>query len=150
MRARLQRTRLALLATLLGLGTSCVNFDWMRDTSDKVITEAVTDGLAGENVELAHCLELLGAPHFVQEHRVHGLVLIYAWQRDRDLGLSVSVSIGDWNPSISYTDAYLRGKGLVLWFDEGYVLEKWQRGNLAEILSAKPPPPSSIEDIERT
>jgi len=139
-----------LLALAAFLGTGCVTADWTTEFAGQEIPESVTRELPQAGVDLAHCLELLGAPDFVQENRVHGLVLIYAWQRDRGRGVSVSVPVGDFSPSISYSDAFLRGKGVVLWFDEDYVLTDWRRGNLAEILSTTPPPPSSIEDIERT
>ena len=141
-------TPLVVLATFLGTG--CVTVDWTTEFVGREIPESVTEELPPAGVDLTRCLELLGAPNFVQENRVHGLVLIYAWRRDRGRGLSVSVPIGDFSPSVSYSDAFLRGKGIVLWFDRDYVLTDWRRGTLAEILSSKQPPPSSIEDIERT
>ena len=139
-----------LLPLIALLGSSCVSVNWTRELADHEIPKAVTEKLPPAGADLTRCLTLLGAPNFVHEHRVHGLVLIYAWQRDRGRGISVSIPVGDFSPSISYSDAHLRGKGVVLWFDHDLILTDWRRGNLAEILSSEPPPPSSIEDIERT
>ena len=137
-------------ALLIWLGASaCASVSYERTIVREEVPRQVLTDLPPSGWTLEACLEHLGAPTLVQEHRVHGLVLAWSWVHQRDLGASVSVPVSDnQSVSFSYNDIRSREKGVVLWFDEDWVLESWRHGFLRELLG-EAPPPASIEDIER-
>lgn len=139
--------RAALLALACGGLASCIGFSWQRTVVHRPIAPESLADLPRSGVPLAECLERLGAPTYVQEHRVHGLVLAWSWVHDRNLGASVSVPLSRWqNASFSYTNIRSKERGYVLWFDEELVLEDWREGFLRQLLHR--PPPASPDDLE--
>lgn len=137
-----------LLAPLLG---SCASGRWDRSRSQSQIREDRLAQLPPSGVGLDRCLEILGAPNYVWEHRVHGLICVWAWSDARGLSAKVSGTSQNWTRalSFSYTDARLEAEGLVLWFDDDWVLEGWRTGYLRD-LTGEPPRPATVEEIEET
>lgn len=137
------------LLVALGLSTpSCLSVTWQRTTSQHALTEQALANLPPHGASLAECLAQLGAPVLVREHRVHGLVLVYAWENDRSLGLSLSVPLGDRSASLAFTDARLRAHGIALWFDDDWTLTRWQRGRFADLVATTNVRPATVEEIE--
>jgi len=140
----------ALLA-LLALSSSCVSASWNRATWQRPAARDVVAGLPRSGIGLQECLDLLGAPTLVFEHRVHGLTLAYAWVQDRRFGGTVSVPLGDReSASFSYATARAGAYALVLWLDESWVLEDWREGRLGSLIGEEPPRPATLEEIELT
>ena len=142
--------RLLLAPLLLTCGaTSCLSVDWIRRMENQPIPDEVRDALPTGGIDLTEVLARLGAPTHVWEYRVHGLVLAWAATNNRTLGGRISVPVTEnQSLSFSYDDIRSRQKGLVLWFDENWELVRWREGYLRDLVGT-PPPPATIEAIER-
>lgn len=141
----------SLVLLLAGLTSSCLTGNWNRTTFQQVVEPDVLEALPPSGVELATCLDLLGAPTLVFENEVHGLILAYLWQKDRQFGFTLSVPVTDSESvSFSYTDGLNKATGIVLWFDDDWILEEWRQGQISNLLGAEPPRPATLQDIEAT
>lgn len=146
-----QRSSTALLATLLlpGLG-GCLSVSWGRTNRDAPLpSERMAELVPGRST-LADCLATFGAPERVEEHPVaggEGAVLVWGWLDERDLGLSVSVPVSDQNSvNFDYRTLDARTRGLVLFFDEGWVLAEWRAGLLSEVAADVRRRPALVEE----
>ena len=124
---------LALAATLTG----CVSATFGRTNRDQPVPLARTAELQSGATGLAQCLTAFGAPRWVWEHRVHGgdgAVLVWGWLDESDLGLSLSLPLSEQSSvNFDYRQLDARTKGLVLFFDERWVLSDWRAGLLLEL-----------------
>ncbi len=122
-----------LLALLCVVGSACVSANWTRQISETAIRPEQLERLP-EDAELADCLALFGAPLFVWEDTRGSHAIAYGWQRQRDLGMRVSLPISDApSASFQYADAAGNAHGLVLFFDEDWRLRRWRFGFLREL-----------------
>jgi len=123
------------LAIAPGLG-GCVSVSWGRTHREEPLAPERMAALAPGQT-LADCLAALGAPQRVEEHPVAGgmgAVLVWGWLDERDLGFSVSVPVSDQNSvNFDYQTLDARTRGLVLFFDEGWILTDWRAGLLSEV-----------------
>ncbi len=132
------------------LASSCLSGDWTRVRFQRQVTADVLASLPKRGLELQECLDRLGAPTLVFEHRVHGLVLAYVWEQRSEFGGSASVPVtadGD-SVSFSYTHANQRSRALALWFDDAWRLTDWREGPISSLLGEAPPRPATLEEIE--
>ena len=136
-----------LLAMIVAGSLSCLSGDWRRTRSFQPIDRATLDELPRAGVGLDQCLERLGAPTFAREHKVHGLVLAWAWGEQRQLGATLSVPIESQSASFQFNDIRVDQQGVVLWFDSEWVLEDWREGFLHELVAQRAPP-ATIDEIE--
>jgi hypothetical protein len=145
MSGRRARTGAVLLLALLS--SSCLSGRWQRTVFNQPIAAEVVEELP-VGASLKDCLDVLGAPTIVREHRVHGLLLAWAWGKDRTVGASLSVPVyRSLGVSMGYNDRRVRPRGVVLWFDEEWVLERRDVGWL-DAFVADERKPASLEDIE--
>ena len=125
---------------------SCLSGNWSRTIVQKPLPEEILAELPQQGIGLARCLALLGSPTFVAEYRVHGLVVAWGWQKDRTFGAQVTGPTQETSAlRISYDDVRLRQHGVVLWFDDDWMLTGWQAGYLRDLVGPRPPAP--LEDI---
>jgi len=142
------------LAGLLGLVglSACISLNWERQSFDRPVVPEVLASLQSERSDLAHCLELLGAPLWVWEHseeRRDGAALAYGWLESRDLGLRVSVPVADRvSASFDYDQIDSRMRGAVLFFDHENRLVAWRLGLLRDLAREVQERPSYLEDDE--
>ena len=115
----------------LPLLAGCLSGQWTAWRAHREPPEAHASLRPGDG--LGACLDTLGAPLLVREHK-DGAVLAWGWLDARRWGLSLSVPLGDPSGSIAYQRADLGLEGLVLFFDAGWTLTAIRSGRLAEVL----------------
>ena len=144
------RLRALLLAWACVPLVGCVSFSWGRTHREAPVELERTRALAPGQTGLAECLTAFGAPRWVEEHPVAGsagAVLVWSWLDERDLGVSVSVPVSDQNSvNFDYNTLDARTRGLVLFFDERWVLAEWRTGLLAEVAEDVRPRPALAEE----
>ena len=135
------------IALVALLSASCLSGNWNRSIYQQPISVEVIEELP-VGTSLQGCLDVLGAPTLVREHRVHGLLLAWAWGKDRTLGASLSIPVyRSMGFSLGINDRRVRPRGVVLWFDEEWKLERRDTGWLEAFVSDGQVP-ASVEDIE--
>ena len=132
-----------LLLPLLG---ACVTARLERERRDLALAPGAVVHLEPGATDLQQCLELLGAPLWVQEHDLHGLALGYGHLDEGNWRVSVSVPV---TQEASASFRYERGRtglyGHVLYFDEHWRLQRVVEGWLDAF---DRPVPAAIEDLE--
>ena len=119
---------LALLAPLLA---GCLSGEY---TSHRSFQEPPAHfGLVPGKDDLSACLDVLGAPLQVYENG-EGAVLAWGWSEDRVWGLTMSVPLGSQRGSFTYQRGAAGLEGLVLIFDEAWLLTSIREGSLADAL----------------
>lgn len=127
---------LALALGALGL-CSCVRARYQKTTLLRPIASGAETELA-PGAELEACLARLGAPNFVWEQPGGAVAVAYAWSRSVGWGVGVSGTIvRNVDASFNYDDLSANTRGLVLWFDANWRLERVERGRMREL--AAPP-----------
>jgi hypothetical protein len=130
----------------------CVQLAWERDLRFKPVADEALQRLEVGTTELDACLELFGAPLWVQEQPQtdgQGALLAYGWYASRNLGLRVSVPVSDYySASFDYDQIDARMQGLVLFFGPDWKLAKWRTGLLRDLTREVLRPPILIEDVE--
>ena len=120
--------RLALLAPLLA---GCLSGEY---TSRRNLQEPPAHfGLVPGKDDLSACLDVLGAPLQVYENG-EGAVLAWGWSEDRVWGLTMSIPMGSQRGSFTYQRGATGLEGLVLVFDEAWLLTSIKEGSLADVL----------------
>ncbi len=106
--------------------------------------------LEAGRTQLTDCLADLGAPLWVWEHLEggrDGAALAYGWFDEEDIGVSVSVPLGEHSSaSFDYTTLDTRLHGLVLFFDERWVLTSFRTGLLSDLTNEARRPPTALEE----
>lgn len=115
------------------------------DHTTQDVEPRVEGSLHARSSNLEDCLEELGAPLLVREH-LDGALLAWGWSDERAFGLNLSIPVGRAvSANMGYHRSFEGLHGLVLLFDETWVMKSMQRGYLAEILPEERFRPSLIE-----
>jgi hypothetical protein len=123
---------LALALGALGL-CSCVRARYQKTTLLRPIASGAETELA-PGAELEACLARLGAPNFVWEQPGGAVAVAYAWSRSVGWGLGMSVTIArNADASFDYDDLSADTRGLVLWFDSSWRLQRLERGRIRDV-----------------
>jgi hypothetical protein len=131
----------------LPLLTSCVTARLERERQHQRSEAAILATLEPEHADLDTCLRALGAPLWVQEHRVFGLALAYGHRDELAWRVSASVPVTqDASASFRYEQGETGLYGHVLYFDRDWRLERVVAGWLDVIRPAVAP--ASIEELE--
>jgi len=135
---------------LLPLCVGCVSLTWERESRHTPVSAASISRLESGRSDLGECLAELGAPLWVWEHVEGGrpaAALAYGWFDERDFGVRVSVPVSDnFSASFDYDQIDQRMKGLVLFFDEGWMLTAWRTGLLRDLTREVRRPPAAVEE----
>jgi hypothetical protein len=133
-----------LLAALVAWGTSaCLSVSWRRDARFGRLPEGALASMEPGETDLGTCLARLGAPLEVWEV-LDGMALAYGWERERNVGLTLSVPIDrGLSASLNVANERARLRGVVLFFDAADRLTVVRSGRLAELL---PPRRSAAVD----
>lgn len=131
---------------LCGAPAGCVQLQYTTHWYDAPVADAVLQQLQAGRDDLGSCLAALGAPQLVWEYAGSGAALAWAFGDDSAWGLGVGYSFDEFsNVSFDFDSAALQLPGVVLWFDAGLRLERWQRGLLADLTAGlrrrRPAPP---------
>lgn len=117
--------------------SSCVRARYQKSTVLRPVPLAAHSELE-PGASLRECLARLGAPNFVWEQPSGALAVAYAWSRSVGWGVGVSGTIvRNVDASFNYDDLSANTRGLVLWFDANWRLERVERGRMREL--AAPP-----------
>ncbi|GAB4146477.1 MAG: hypothetical protein Fur0037_14550 [Planctomycetota bacterium] len=124
-------------AAVLALGAlvqACVRGSYYVHHYDQAPDPSAVAGLVPGKDDLGSCLARLGAPHFVFEYARDGAALAWAYGAESGLGFGAAYTVQDFaNVSFDFDNAWRDLDGLVLWFREDLVLERWRRGRLADL-----------------
>ena len=139
------------LTLLLGLtlgSSACISGTYGRNHRNQPLLEQAQAELPQSGLGLDQCLATLGAPSGVFEHQVHGLLLVYAWDHQRQWIANFSIPAGD-SASASFNVSNLRRnqEGLVLWLDANWELVEWKHGYVRSLIGDEPRP-ATLEQIE--
>lgn len=139
--------RLALLGLTLG-SSACISGTYGRNHRNQPLLERAQAEPPQSGWRLDQCLESLGAPSGVFEYQVHGLLLVYAWDHQRQWIANFSIPAGD-SASASFNVSNLRRnqEGLVLWLDANWELMKWEHGYVRSLIGDEPRP-ATLEQLE--
>ncbi len=142
---RVALTALALCTVLCG----CVSLNLSRGNLNEPIADATLASLKPGESDLTRCLTTLGAPNLVWEYKIDGVALAYAWVDSGGWGVSLSYSFNRYAPAASFNfDSRDDDRnGVVLFFDEGLILESVKRGRLGELLPINRRPAALPDDI---
>ena len=129
------RSGLVILLILLLAG--CARFEWRRELRFEPPDPGAIETLKAGKTDLAETLHKLGAPLWVWEYPSasgQGAALAYGWYKnqDRELRVSAPVSRGV-SPSFSYGRVNVKMRGVVLFFDETWMLTSWREGYLQDL-----------------
>lgn len=101
--------------------------------------------VAGQTT-LQDCLSQLGAPIDVWESPTGGSVMAWYGSDISGWSLTMSVPVGQaLSASASYSDIQDVDRGVVLFFDPGWVLTTWSEGEIAELVREGRRRPSVVE-----
>lgn len=137
------------LALLAG-ATGCVSVNWTQESRYAPVSGEHLSRLAAGRTQLGDCLADLGAPLWVWESTEggqDGAALAYGWFDEEDIGVRVSVPLNDnSSASASYDQLDARLHGLVLFFDERWVLTSFRTGLLRDLTREARRPPAALEE----
>ncbi|MSR62262.1 MAG: hypothetical protein EXS08_07445 [Planctomycetes bacterium] len=135
---------------LLCAVTGCVSVNWTRESRYAPVASEHLARLEAGRTQLGDCLADLGAPLWVWEHTEggqDGAALAYGWFDEEDVGVNVSVPVTDnSSASFDYTTLDARLHGLVLFFDERWVLTSFRTGWLRDLTREVRRPPTALEE----
>lgn len=121
---------LVLGASSLG---ACVRARYQKSTFLRPIASGAEAQLEA-GAELETCLARLGAPNYVWEQPSGAVAVAYAWSRSVGWGLGVSGTVvRNVDASFNYDDLSADTRGLVLWFDSNWRLERLERGRIRDV-----------------
>ena len=133
----------------LGLTASaCVSGNYTRNIQNLPALERAQSELPQSGIGLERCLEVMGAPNWIFEHQVHGLLLVYAWDHQSQWTASFSVPAGD-SASASFSVSNLKRnqQGVVLWLDANWELTEWKHGYLHTLVGSDLRP-ATLDQLE--
>ncbi len=142
--------RVALMApALCAVLCGCVSLNFSRGNLNEPIGDAALASLKPGEADLTRCLTTLGAPDLVWEYKIDGVALAYAWVDSGSWGVSLSYSFYRYAPATSFNfdSRDDHRNGVVLFFNEGLVLESVKRGRLGELLPINRRPAALPDDI---
>ena len=136
------------LTGLLGMSASCISGSYARELQNVSLLERAQSELPPSGIGLAQCLATMGAPQGVYEHEVHGLLLVYAWERQSRWTANFSVPAGDSaSASFNVSNRHQNQEGVVLWLDAEWKLTEWKHGNVRALIG-EAPRPATMEQLE--
>lgn len=137
--------RAALLLALPLLG-GCLSVTWEYIDTDSRPEPGTISALRPGEADLTDCLAALGAPILVQEH-VGGIAIAYGWTRERSWSVSVDIPLAsEVSGSAQYSALTTGLDGILLLFDEDYILTTIREGYLRELAGMIQRSQSSVED----
>ncbi len=140
--------RVLVAALIVAGASSCITFQWNRSREHRDFDRATLESLPKSGVGLDRCLSAMGAPTYVWENEVHGLVLAWSWSDDRTFSGTVSIPVyRSQSASLQYADVRDRQHGVVAWFDENWQLEDWREGYLNELVT-QARRPATLDEID--
>jgi hypothetical protein len=132
--SRLPALGLALLCLQAG---ACVRFGyWVRHDEEPLAKEALRELRPGQD-DLGTCLHRLGAPHLVWEYAGDGAALGWVWRDSAGWEFDASYAlprVGAVRFGVDMDSDDV--PGVVLWFDDQLVLERWQQGRMRTLTAA--------------
>ncbi len=132
-----RKVRSGLVITLILLLAGCVRFEWRRELRFEPPDLAVIETLEAGKTDLTQTLQKLGAPLWVWEYPSstgQGAALAYGWYKNQDRELRVSAPVSRAvSPSFSYGRVNEKMRGIVLFFDETWMLTSWREGYLQDL-----------------
>jgi len=143
--------RRALFLALAAALTGCLSGSYGRTNGDQPLpAERMAELRAGET-DLTACLAAFGAPRWVWEQPAkgggEGAVLVWGWLDESDFALSLSVPLGEQaSANFDYRQLDARTQGLVLFFDQRWILCDWRSGLLVELTRDLRPRPAFLEE----
>lgn len=94
---------------------------------------------------MQQCIEMLGAPEVVREHRA-GAELIWGWERNTGFNITSRIPIGSSrSANLAYTKGSRGARGWTLRFDRQWVLLDVREGSLQELIEIGQPPPLLLD-----
>ena len=125
--------RVGLVAAAL-LVSSCVSVVWERDRWHRPPPSAAVDSLDGAELDLAVCLETLGAPLKVWQV-AGGYALSWAWYDAEEVSYRLQLPLTQtFNASHDYSTIDRNTQGLMLLFDESDRLVLVKEGFLRDLM----------------
>ena len=120
----------ALLAPLLG---GCIELGYDRVVALMPVPEEDYEGLVPGESTLTDCLEQLGAPTRVTEVR-GGAALAWTWLKSTGWNVAASIPLTDsFSGSVTFVERDERVRGVLLLFDERWVLTSVKRGLMRDL-----------------
>lgn len=142
-----RRLRAALFLGLSATAASgCVDGDYGRTRIFQPPLPAAVDALEPGRTELGEALASLGAPVQVIEVGL-GMALAWGWTDVTDWNIDISAPIGDAQGNFSFTSSDTTTRGLVLFFDADWRLERVEQGFLSQLLPARLAPRDVDDDL---
>jgi|FLOH01.1.fsa_nt_gi hypothetical protein len=127
--------KLLLTALALSSLTSCLTGNLGRTKVHELVPDGASSHWVAGQTRLADCLIQLGAPVDVWETADGGAVLAWYGSDESGWSLTFSVPVGQaLNASASYSDIQDEDLGVVLFFDERWILTTWAQGQVAELV----------------
>jgi len=125
--------RVGLILTAL-LFTSCLSVVWERDRWHRPLSAEVVETLDVEVVDLASCLEVLGAPLKVWQVG-DGYALTWAWYDAEEWSYRLQLPLTQtFNASLDYSTIDRETQGLLLLFDRSDQLVMMKEGFLRDLM----------------
>ena len=139
--------RVGLTLTAL-LFTSCISVVWERDRWHRPLPGEVVEALDAEGVDLASCLDALGAPLKVWQVG-DGYALTWAWYDAEEWSYRLQFPLTQtFNASLDYSTIDRETQGLLLLFDRSDQLVMLKEGFLQDLMAEEdgrsPALPSSL------
>ena len=139
--------RVGLTLTAL-LFTSCISVVWERDRWHRPLPGEVVEALDAEGVDLASCLDALGAPLKVWQVG-DGYALTWAWYDAEEWSYRLQFPLTQtFNASLDYSTIDRETQGLLLLFDRSDQLVMVKEGFLQDLMAEEdgrsPALPSSL------
>lgn len=139
--------RVGLTLTTL-LFASCISVVWERDRWHRPLSGEVVEALDAEGVDLASCLDALGAPLKVWQVG-DGYALTWAWYDAEEWSYRLQFPLTQtFNASLDYSTIDRETQGLLLLFDRSDQLVMVKEGFLQDLMAEEdgrsPALPSSL------
>ena len=114
--------------------SGCLSLSWERKLHEVPLHSSAYAALEPGQATLQDCLSRLGAPLQVWELDSGRFALAYGWERNRELGFSVSVPVTQrQSANFDYDEINLHTLGVVCFFDADLRLYQLREGRLNEL-----------------
>lgn len=139
----MRRAAAALPALALVLANAgCVTGSYARASIDEPVLLPRLEALQPGRDDLGTCLAALGAPQRVFEYQVaadhtSGAALLWYWRDASGFGVDVSSGTRDVPGSLQLDYLGTDLPGCMLWFGPDLVLERWQLGQVGDLLPTR-------------
>lgn len=141
----------ALAAVLLALVSgACVSVSWTRSTNAVALDPGWVE-LEPGTATLEDALAVLGAPLYVHEYEVNGLLVAWGRYREDVKGIRVTIPLQDSGPSpdVDYRAGSSGLRGVMMVFDPQYRLVSVREGLLIDLHDDRYDPPRPTPPLRR-